>query len=269
MPLVGILGSEAYVASFVAEITFQTYYRFAGWAGQDAPLSFSSSSVNMVDTEELISISDILIADGADLRFQPYMLLALRQEKTLFLLNPLSVSLVFFDELQKTANEAGARLIPALPFAFADGFDEHIWKKSNFIFLDYKQQVPDKLSTNVIRNALFLLYYFACMPIRSVYHYVPMVEEYKDKFIHFSLKFENGSGASLNLSAVPCNLATKGEICIHTSNEIIDNQVFLAPFSHPSLRYLQNNMQNSVNEQINCSVAWFLNWFEKKISTLR
>jgi hypothetical protein len=107
MPLVGILGSEAYVASFVTEIAFQAYYRFAGWASQDTPLSFQSPSVNMVDTDTLIAMSDILIADGADLRFQPYMLLALRQEKTLILLNPLSVSLTFFDELSKTANEAG------------------------------------------------------------------------------------------------------------------------------------------------------------------
>lgn len=268
MPLVGILGSEAYVASFVTEIAFQAHYRFAGWASQDTPLSFQSPSVNMVDTDTLIAMSDILIADGADLRFQPYMLLALRQEKTLILLNPLSVSLTFFDELSKTANEAGAKLVPALPFQLNDEFEVNELRKSNFIFLDFQQQVSDKLSSSVIRNSLFLLYYLSHMPIRSVYHYVPMAEEYKDRFIHFSLKFENGSGASLSLSAMPDNDEVKGNVNIHKRDEVVNAQVFLAPFAHPSLKKLHEYLQGDVNEEINCAVAWFLNWFEKKISTL-
>jgi len=268
MTAIGILGTEAYAASFVAEIAFQSTYSFAGVACQNVPLPLQSDKMEKVDPEILISESDILIADGADLRFQQYMLLALRQEKTLFLLNPLSVSLSFFDELSKTATEAGAKLVPALPFQLMGDLPINELRKGKFVFLDYQQQIPELLSLNSIRNSLFLLYFFAGMPIRSVYHYIPSEELHRNTFIHFSLKFENGSGAALSLSAMPENSLAKGNMCMHNGEIVFDTLVGLAPYAPPNLNMLNEFKQGNANEQLNCAVAWYLNWFEKKIYQL-
>lgn len=268
MPAVGILGAEAYAASFVTEIAFQSHYSFVGIASQNVPLPLQSKKIERVDPEELILKSDILIADGSDLRFQQYMLLALRYEKTLFVLNPLSLSISFFDELSKTAVEAGAKLIPPLPFWLEEGNLISELRQANLLFLDYQQQIPEQLSINSIRNSLFLLYYLSGRPILSVYHYIPIVQEYKSSFIHFSLKFENGSGAALSLSAMPNSSAAKGNLSIHNGEIVFDTDVSLAPYSQTNLKMLNELMQGNTNEQLNCAVAWYLNWFEKKILSL-
>jgi hypothetical protein len=267
MSSIGILGAENYAASFMTQITLDQQNSLAGLITDG--VSLSSKNENFAaESQLLIDASDILIADGADLRYYPWILKALRCGRFVYLLNPLSVSFSFFDEAHKTATEAETCLIPALPFNLSLCFSEMKDSMLSFTYVDYVKTERGALNQNIIRNAIFFMMMLCRSHIRNFSFFLPPQQEQKERYVRFFLKFENGFGAAIELisSFLDEKQGDRLKIVYEQSVQTIE----LEPF-HYSISGIPTfcvKDQSSQNEQLCCTIAWYLTWFEKKVKPL-
>lgn len=263
MSSIGILGAAPYAASLMMQIRLNPHCSLAGVASEG--ISLSSANENLIlDPQMLIDASDVLIADGADLRYYPWILRALRCERLVYLLNPLSVSRSFFDEAHKTAMEATTCLIPALPFTLP----ELINSPHSFLYFEYQQTVQGVVNQTIVSNAIFFMTMLCKAHIRSFAHYLPPQQEYKECFARFFLKFENGFGAGIELLSSDLDEKQKNQLKIIDEQTLNTVDIELFHYSIPDNLSCWNEQQIMQNEQLCCSILWYLTWFEKKVKPL-
>jgi hypothetical protein len=258
----GILGVESYAAALLLEVSHNRHFECLAMAGDYA--SEFEGNIPVVSPKQLINQCDAIIADGSDMRFITVLFEALRCGRNVLLLNALSLHLNYLDELNKTAAEAGVSIVPVLPFWLPLNFPLQTIRKQAFNFIDFKLKKSTPLQNADIRNSLFLLHFLSGSPFLKLNKLSPCDNANKDNFLHLSVKFENGFGATAGLQYSPFEKSDCRLAIFNGQTEFV-HEIRFETLTGYYLHFLNLACHNQpIGWQLS-DLQYFIAWFAKKI----